>query len=79
MKTCLKLINNPKKLYNVIKMFEKEYTRSISLKCDEKLSNMIDELEEELLLNTSSVLRMAVRSLYLEEIDSKMPNIKGED
>lgn len=50
------------------------YTRSISLRCDEKLSNMIDELEDELLLNTSSVLRMAIRSLYLEEIDDEMPN-----
>ena len=60
-------------------MSETEYTRSISLKCDEKLSNMIDELEEELLLNTSSVLRMAVRSLYLEEIDDEIPNVKGDD
>lgn len=51
-----------------------EYTRNISLRCDEKLSNMIDELEEELLLNTSSVLRMAIRLLYLEEIDDELPN-----
>lgn len=56
-----------------------EYTRSISLRCDEKLSNMIEELEDELLLNTSSVLRMAVRSLYLEEIDDEIPNVNGDD
>lgn len=60
-------------------MSETGYTRSISLKCDEKLSNMIDELEEELLLNTSSVLRMAVRSLYLKEIDDEIPNVNGDD
>ena len=59
-------------------MANNDFVRSISLKCDEKLSNMIDELEEELLLNTSSVLRMAVRSLYLEEIDDELPNVKGD-
>ena len=59
-------------------MANNDFIRSISLKCDEKLSNMIDELEEELLLNTSSVLRMAVRSLYLEEIDDELPNVKGD-
>lgn len=56
-----------------------EYTRSISLRCDEKLSNMIEELEEELLLNTSSILRMAIRSLYLQEIDDELPNVSGDD
>lgn len=56
-----------------------EYTRSISLRCDKKLSNMIEELEEELLLNTSSILRMAIRSLYLQEIDDELPNVSGDD
>ena len=56
-----------------------EYTRSISLRCDEKLNNMIEELEEELLLNTSSILRMAIRSLYLQEIDDELPNVSGDD
>lgn len=56
-----------------------EYTRSISLRCDEKLSNMIEELEDELLLNTSSILRMAIRTLYLQEIDGELPNVSGDD
>lgn len=64
----------------MIKMSENsEFVRSISLRCDEKLSNMIDELEEELLINTSSILRMAIRSLYLEIIDDELPNVNGED
>ena len=48
---------------------EIEYTRSISLRCDEKISNMIDELEDELLLNTSSILRLAIRNLYKEHVE----------
>ncbi|WP_296893446.1 hypothetical protein [uncultured Methanobrevibacter sp.] len=53
-----------------------DFVKSISLRCDEKISNMIDELEDELLLNTSSILRMAIRTLYLQEIDDELP--KGE-
>ena len=51
--------------------YEEEYTRNISLRCDEKLSNMIDELEEELLLNTSSILRVAIRNLYKQQIENE--------
>ena len=54
-------------------------SRNISLKCDEKVSTMLDELEEELLLNTSSILRMAIRSLYLEIIDDELPKVNGDD
>lgn len=80
MKTCLKSMKNPNNKYDVINMtYEGEYYRSISLRCDEKLCNMIDELEEELLLNTSSILRMAIRLLYLQEIDDEMPNVSGDD
>lgn len=58
-------------------MIEKnDFVKSISLRCDKKISNMIDELEDELLLNTSSILRMAIRTLYLQEIDDELP--KGE-
>lgn len=60
-------------------MTNNDFVRSISLKCDEKLSNMIEELEEELLLNTSSILRMAIRSLYLQEIDDELPIVSGDD
>ena len=48
---------------------ETEYIRNISLRCDEKISNMIDELEDELLLNTSSILRLAIRNLYKEHVE----------
>ena len=48
---------------------ETEYTRSISLRCDEKICNMIDELENELLLNTSSILRLAIRNLYKKHVE----------
>ena len=54
----------------IIMTYEEEYNRSISLRCDEKLSNMIDELEEELLLNTSSILRVAIRNLYKQQIEN---------
>ena len=50
---------------------EEYYERNISLRCDEKVSNMIDELEDELLLNTSSVLRIAIRNLYNQQIINK--------
>lgn len=74
------MLTTIKKQYKVVKMTNNiEYTRSISLRCDEKLSNMIEELEEELLLNTSSILRMAIRSLYLQEIDDELPNVSGDD
>ena len=48
---------------------ETEYTRSISLRCDEKICNMIDELEEELMLNVSSIMRLAIRGLYIQYIE----------
>lgn len=48
---------------------EIEYTRNISLRCDEKLCDRIDELEDELLLNTSSILRLAIRNLYKQYIE----------
>lgn len=50
--------------------YEDEYTKSISLRCDEKLCTMIDELEEELLLNTSSILRIAIRNLYKSQFEN---------
>lgn len=46
-----------------------KYSRSISLRCDKKICNMIDELEEELMLNTSSIMRLAIRSLYIQYIE----------
>ena len=42
---------------------EEYYERNISLRCD--------ELEDELLLNTSSVLRLAIRNLYNQQIKNK--------
>ena len=49
-------------------MVENYYYRSISLRCDEKLCDMVEELEDELLLNTSSILRLAIRNLYKNHI-----------
>ncbi len=46
-----------------------EYIRNISLRCDEKLCNMIDKLEDELLLNTSNMMRLAIRNLYKQHIE----------
>lgn len=62
-------MKNPNNKYEVINMnYESEYYRSISLRCDEKLCDMMDELEDELLLNTSSILRLAIRNLYKSQI-----------
>lgn len=55
-----------------------EFVKNISLRCDRKVCNMIEELEEELLLNTTGVLKMAIRSLYREEIGNELPNVKGD-
>lgn len=54
----------------VIKMKnENKFQKSISIRCDEKMSNMLDELEENMLLNTTSVMRLALASLYKSQIE----------
>ena len=49
---------------------ELNFKKSISIRCDEKMSNMIDELEETLLLNTTSVMRLALATLYKNQIEN---------
>lgn len=54
------------------------YNSSISIRCDERMSNMIDELQEKLFLNTTSVMRLALANLYEKEIGKK-PNNNESD
>lgn len=49
---------------------ETKYKKSISIRCDEKMENMLDELEEILLLNTTSVMRLALATLYKSQIEN---------
>ncbi|WP_405272067.1 hypothetical protein [Methanobrevibacter sp.] len=44
-----------------------KFKKSISIRCDEKMEQMIDELEEKLLLNTTSVMRLALVTLYEQQ------------
>ncbi len=46
-----------------------KYNRSISIRCDNKMNKMLKELEEKLLLNTTSVMRLALVTLYKEKIN----------
>ena len=43
---------------------EIKYQKSISIRTDEKMGEMLEELEEKLLLNTTSVMRLALATLY---------------
>lgn len=58
---------------------EKKFKKSISIRCDEKMENMVDELEEKLLLNTTSVMRLALVTLYEQYFGSQLPKTKGDD
>lgn len=53
---------------------EGKFKKSISIRCDEKMENMIDELEEKLLLNTTSVMRLALATLYKSQIEAGETN-----
>ena len=48
---------------------EVKYKKSISIRTDEKMSKMLSELEEMLLLNTTSVMRLALATLYKSQIE----------
>lgn len=43
---------------------ETKFVKNISIRCDESMSRMIDELKQELPLNTSSILRLALIQFY---------------
>ena len=49
---------------------EVRYQKSISIRTDERMSEMLEELEEKLLLNTTSVMRLALATLYNIQIDA---------
>lgn len=46
------------------------YNKTISIRTDERMSEIIEELEEKLLLNTTSVMRLALSTLYNLQIES---------
>lgn len=46
---------------------ELNYKKSISIRTDEKMSKMLEELENKLLLNTTSVMRLALVTLYEQQ------------
>ena len=50
------------------------YKKSISIRCDEKMEHMIDELEKKLLLNTTSIMRLALATLYKSQIEDGESN-----
>lgn len=47
---------------------ENKFVKSICIRCDEKMSKMIQELEENMLLNTTSIMRLALSQLYKSQI-----------
>lgn len=47
-----------------------KYQKSISIRTDERMSEMVEELEEKLLLNTTSVMRLALATLYSIQIEA---------
>ena len=47
---------------------ETKFVKSISIRCDKKMSNMLDELEESMLLNTTGIMRLALSQLYKSQI-----------
>ena len=49
---------------------EVRYQKSISIRTDERMSEMLEELEEKLLLNTTSVMRLALATLYSIQIEA---------
>lgn len=48
---------------------EVKYKKSISIRTDEKMDKMLQDLEEKLLLNTTSVMRLALATLYEIQIE----------
>lgn len=58
---------------------ERNFTKSISIRADDKMSNMIDELEEKLLLNTTSIMKLALVTLYEQQLGAISSNTKGDD
>lgn len=53
---------------------ELKYKKSISIRTDEKMDKMLQELEDKLLLNTTSIMRLALVTLYEQQIGKKPRN-----
>ena len=47
---------------------ETKFVKNISIRCDEKMSGMLKELEDNMLLNTTSIIRLALSRLYKSQI-----------
>ncbi len=47
-----------------------KFTKSISIRCDEKMEQMLVELQETMLLNTTSIMRLALARLYKSQIEN---------
>ena len=47
---------------------ESKFVKSISIRCDKKMSKMLTELEESMLLNTTGIMRLALSELYKSQI-----------
>ncbi len=58
---------------------EVKYKKSISIRTDERMDTILKELEEKLLLNTTSVMRLALVTLYEQHFGSQLPKTKGDD
>ena len=52
--------------------------QSISIRADEKMSKMIEELKEALLLNTTSIIKLALVNFY-EQQKAKTTINNGDD
>ena len=55
-----------------------KFIKSISIRCDEKMSNLLEELEGIMLLNTTSVVKWALVTLYEKEMGRKFQTNKGD-
>ena len=53
---------------------ETKYKKSISIRTDDKMDKMLQELEDKLLLNTTSVMRLALATLYKSQIEAGETN-----
>lgn len=51
-----------------------KFVKSISLRCDNRICNILEELEDETCLNISSILRVALMNLYKQKIQKSDNN-----
>ena len=47
------------------------YKKAISIRTDERMEEMLQELEDKLLLNATSVMRLALATLYKCQIENE--------